>query len=159
MYLAVNVRHEDVLRLDVAVDDALGVGEIERVAGLAQHLGGQLEACPAFALDELVQALALQQLHDHVGRLVRHLPVVVDLDDVRALDLGGGAGLPLEAPQGIGPRRKDLLADEFDAHLGVQRPVVGQPHLSHGPLAQQADEANFRGDLGARAYGHRQRKL
>jgi hypothetical protein len=65
----------------------------------------------------------------------------------------------LEPADGIGPRREDLLADELDAHLRVQGFVVGQPHLAHGPLAQQADEANFRGDLGARAYGHRQQKL
>ena len=86
----------DVAGLDVAVDEAGGVGggqALGHLGGDAQGLGqGQL----AFAFQAGVERFALEQRHGQVGDAVV-LADLVDGDDVVVLDAGGGAGFAQEA--------------------------------------------------------------
>ena len=77
--------HLHVVRLEIAVDDSLGVRRPERLA----HLGAdRLDLLGRHGPpgDGLAQRLALQEFHDEVGLAVRGLPEVEDLDDVRVRD-------------------------------------------------------------------------
>ena len=90
---------EDVGRLDIAMDDPLGVGSGERVG----HMNGDIEEfvdIHGLAPDALLQALALQLFHDDEGM------AVVVFDFVDGADAGmvqqrGGAGLALKALHGL----------------------------------------------------------
>jgi hypothetical protein len=92
---------QDVAELEVTVDDAAGVqgGEgVEDLAGQRHRLAGVLVASDRG--QSLGQGLAFDVDHDHVGLPVL-LAHVVDGTDVRVPDLGGGAGLTLEALEGL----------------------------------------------------------
>ena len=102
-----------VLRLQVAVDDAGAVGPRQAVGELGAEVE-QLGDGQRPARETAPQRLALDVLHDHVvlARLAGRLADVVDLDDVRVVEGGGGAGLPVEPVQqlGIGAERSTLSA-------------------------------------------------
>ncbi len=91
-------REEEVRGLDVAVEDLLLVGHLERAARLRGDAERELGREGAEALEELAEVLAFEELHDHV----RELGLVVDarvedLDDVRGVERGDGARLAMEA--------------------------------------------------------------
>ena len=90
-------REEDVVRLQVAVDDAGRVRLRERARRLRddlRHLGrGERPARD----DRVRERLALEVLHDDVRQPLRAHAVVVDVDGVLRLELGRGACLDLEA--------------------------------------------------------------
>jgi hypothetical protein len=70
----------DVGRLDVAVDDAVAVAEVERGADVGHDLDDALLRHRALALDDLAQGLPVDELHDDVGQraeLALHLAGVV----------------------------------------------------------------------------------
>ena len=80
-------REEEVLRLDVAVDDALGVrgGEhVEELVGEASDLDAS-SRCP-LALPARLERLALEQLHDEEDGAVLGDVVVEDATAPRVLD-------------------------------------------------------------------------
>ena len=84
--------HEDVGRLDVAMDHALRVREGERVGDAANDQRGlRRRRAPAF-LAQLAQVAALQQLHRDVGAVVADAGVEHG-DDVRMAQAAGGARL------------------------------------------------------------------
>ena len=94
---------EEVLGLEVAVDDALGVrgGEPPRdLDRVVERLAQRQRA----ARHALAQRLAFEQLGDHVRRAVVRADVV-DGEDVRVVERAGGARLLLEAPQAVGVSR------------------------------------------------------
>src|SRR5438132_1694527 len=72
-------------------------GDVERLAQ-RQPLGVSLEA--------LEQRLALEELHDQVGRALGELAVVDDLDDARVADAVDRARLVDEAGGEVGVRRE-----------------------------------------------------
>ena len=85
---------DDVLRLQVAVDDAVAVGE----AGGLQHLADHVTACSGVSprVDQLLQRRPFDVLHgDVVGAL--ELAAVEDGDDVRVLQAGRRLRLAAEA--------------------------------------------------------------
>jgi hypothetical protein len=59
---------EDVLGLEIAVDDASPVGGVERRRDLAQDPQRVLGRQATEALEARVEGLALEELHDDVGR-------------------------------------------------------------------------------------------
>ncbi len=99
----------------------------------------------AEALDALVERLAEQQLHDHVGPAVVGDPVVVDLDGVLALDGGGGAGLGDEARAGL--LALDVLeVDELDRDARAEARVLALPDGAHSAAADEAHDLVLAGD-------------
>ena len=86
---------QDVLRLDVAVDDALLVGELQRLADL-RHDDQRLLGASLPALQQLPQGHAVHELHQQVGIAAR-LAEVIDGDDVRMVEPGQRPRLAGEA--------------------------------------------------------------
>ena len=131
-------QHVHVAGLEVAVHDALRVGEGEPVEDLLHDRELVLEAFDLALGEQLPQVAALEQLHGHEGHALL-LAEVVDGDDVRVVQLGRGLGLALEADARalVGA---ELAGDDLDRHLAAEHGVEGPEHLSHGALAELADD-------------------
>ena len=127
---------QDVVRLDVAVHDAVVVGVGERARDVAQDahdLGdGQRPAgqprAQAFALDERHGVVG--ETVDHAGREDRH--------DVRLLERGGDPDFALEAAGGH--RRGDLGRQDLHHHLAAEPLLVGDEDPGHAATAELALE-------------------
>ena len=91
---------EDVGRLEIAMDDAGGVGGVERVGDLDAEADDGADRHRAGG-HHFVQRQAAEQLHDEIGAPVRlrRLADVVDRADVRVIQRRRRARLALEAPQ------------------------------------------------------------
>ncbi len=79
--------------------------------------------------ESLAEVLPLEELHRDVRRPLKD-SVVDDLDHVRAPDLRGRLGLPLEAGQRDDVAR-ELPLDELDGARDVEAYVRGLPHRPH----------------------------
>ena len=104
-------RQQDVLRLEVAVQDAIAVGGANRGAdgGQDAHRLGGVE--PALALQHVAEVLAADELHDQIGATVGERAVVVDGDDRRMLQARDDLRLAPEPAPGLrvvagGPRAR-----------------------------------------------------
>jgi hypothetical protein len=89
--------HENVRRLDVPMDDALGVGRVQRIGNLNRQLQHFLrpEWLPGKAL---LQGLPLQILHGDEG-LAFVLANLVNRADIGMVECRGGPCFPLETLQ------------------------------------------------------------
>ena len=129
---------QDVLGLDVAVDDAVAVGVVERRGGLggdAHRVGhGQL----LLAADPVADGLALDERHDVIEEAVG-VARVDESQDVRVLQVGGGLDLGQEAfgaDDGA-----EFGAQDLDRDLAVVLDVLGQVHGGHAARAEFALES------------------
>jgi hypothetical protein len=143
-------RHQDVVALEVAVDDAEVVRARERGAHLLEDVDAARERHGA--LRELArERRADEVLHDEVELALFRLADVVDVDDVRVVDAVGRARLAqhpraevgLAAQVGANELQRDHPVDEDvtgaidDAHSAFARPslqtVATRDHTSeHG---------------------------
>ena len=143
---------EDVAGLDVAVDEAGVVGGVEGRRDARADVDRQLGAEPGLHVEQLAQALAVDELHDD-GLAALVLEHVVDGDDVRVGQAGDGDGLAAEAlgDDGVGGQAR---LEPLEGDLAVERDVGGQPHLGHPALGQPPLEPVAAGEhdrrLGAR---------
>jgi hypothetical protein len=154
------LRDHDVVRLDVAVDDALGVAVLERLGDLDGDLHDLAEGrAPA---PELVQVGALDQGH-HEEQRPLVASQVVERDDRGVVHLRDHLRLPLEALLGLGAqqRGRDQLDRDVTVEQRVARPVddphsaaaelgcdlvaVGQPAADH--LASSGAGVSARGSM------------
>ena len=99
---------QDVLRLDVAVDDAVAVGVVERVGHLDGDRAPRVDRKLALGVEPVAQRLPLHHRHDEVQDR-RRLAGVVQREDVRMVQPRGEADLAEEA-----------LAAERLGELGAQ---------------------------------------
>ena len=139
-------RHEQVLGLEVAVDDA----SLVRGRKAAHDLDGIVNglASPQRARGQPIpERLSLEQLRHDVGSAVVP-PSVVDGDDVGVVECAGGLGLVLEAPQPLDVLR-DVGAHHLERDLARQALVAGAVDLAHAALAQQGEHL-VRPDASAR---------
>ncbi len=118
---------QDVLRLQVAVDDPLAVGE----AGGVEDLPGEVDRVlgPHPALDQVLQRGAVDVLHgDEVG--VAEDTAVEDPDHVRVLEPGRRLRLALEALDELLVLREAVVQD-LDRHVAVELGVLREPDVRH----------------------------
>ena len=110
------------------------VGVVERQRDARADVAGQLGAQALLGVEQLPQALALDELHHHglTPVLFEH---VVHRDDVRVVQAGGGDGLTAEA-FGDDLVGREVRLEPFHRHLAVEREVDGQPHLGHATLGE-----------------------
>ncbi len=78
--VAFGINH-DIARLNIAVDDPLPMGIIERTGDLAHHIRdfGQWERPP---IEDIFQCATLQKPHDDIGWIMQTI-IVVYRDDIR----------------------------------------------------------------------------
>ena len=87
--------HDDVRRLDIAVDDALGVRVVDRGRDL-RHQAHDDFGTESLALEKLRNGLAFDILHREPGDLILGVADVVERDDVGVRQPPRGAGLGRE---------------------------------------------------------------
>ena len=136
---AFGARHEhDVLRLDVSVHDAVGVGLVQGAGDLLDDVAGLFERERVrFVVDAIAQRPTLQQLHCIKNEAFFGDTTVKDLDDAGVGDRGERLDLALEAGELVLPG----VGGQLERDLGLQRRVEGAPHLAHPAAADQLDEA------------------
>ena len=122
---------------------AAAVGMPERVKQLTHQPHGLLGTEAKLGVEQVLQRLAAwHQLHHDVGQ-IGLVVVVVNLDDIGVLELGGRLRLGQKAP-GIflGIAGVDVvLADDLDGHeFAPQQAVPAFIDDTHRALAQRADD-------------------
>jgi hypothetical protein len=131
---AVLVGEEDVLGLQVAVNDAEAVGLVQGAADLHQDRDGSLVRERTLLADDLVQVLAVQELHHDVERAVLQLAVQEHLHGVLVRQVAHRPGFAAEAGRQVLPVRelgvKDLHRDE-----PVERRLRGSVDRAHAARA------------------------
>src|SRR6185369_12313449 len=144
-------RDEQVLRLQVAVDDALVVRGGEAVRDL--HRVVRRAAGRELAAGERrAQRLSLEQLLDDVRRALR-LADVVDGRDVRVVEDAGGLRLLLEAAEAVailGEGRRKNLDGDVPGETRVPR-AVDLSHPARADLAEDLVGSELR--PGGKAHG------
>ena len=129
---------EQVLRLDVAVDHAMVVGVLEGLGRFAGDAHRVLDRKLPLARQPVAQRFALYKGHGE-PELAGGFAGVMDRENVRMLQAGGGLDLALEA---VGAERLGQFGME---HLEGHRPfvpeVVGQVDRGHAPAPEFALEA------------------
>ena len=109
--------------------------KIQRLGDVADHRRRPGEFDGLFALQNLFEGLAANELHREVVD-----PFVlahgVGLHDVGMVQFGGGASFPEEAFD-VFLVIDVLLLQHFQCHRTIQRDLFGEEHLAHSALAQR----------------------
>ena len=137
------VAEHDVAGLEVAVDDAARVGEVD---GLADAGEGGEELAPreladgvvlphAQRVDDALEGHPADALHREVQRAVGIAAEVVDGDDGRVLELPLHARLPEEPRAGVAVRAAAGL-HALDGDVAPDAAVDAGPHDAHPALAE-----------------------
>ena len=132
----------DVGGLDVAVDDAVLVAEVQRLARVGDHLDGALRLHRAVGVHDVAQRDAVDVLHHDVGqRPVRRLRLagVVHRDDRRVVQRGGVLGFAAE-PQIEAGIAGQVCAQHLDRDVSVQPHVAGEMDFGHAAEAEDLAE-------------------
>jgi hypothetical protein len=132
---------EEVLRLDVAVDDALLVGRgehVEQLIGDREHLG-RLEPLPGAPRGPGVDGLTLEQLHHQEDCAVLRGVVVEHGDRARVIDGIGRVALAEEALARLRVRAQLEVQHLHRPALAVA--VSGGVHRGHPAHAEEGVEA------------------
>jgi hypothetical protein len=147
--------HQNVFRLDVAVDDAQIVGKLERVANL-RHDGQRFARRDAARREQLAQRDAIHEFHEQVIHSAR-LAEIMDGDDVRVAQPRQGLGLLFEA-RGEGGIFLPSRRDNFQGDQAVEPGLAGFVHDAHAAPSQALDDfqlGKVLGDLAGRGRGRR----
>ncbi len=137
--IAGTVTKKDVLGLEVAVNNALGVTGGKRARALHQD-GDRLADGDAFAPHARRQAFSVEEFHDDVlerDAIERRFAKVDDVDDVRVADVVDGLGFIEEALHDVG-LASQLFVQDFDRHALADRRVHAEIHRAHPAFANLA---------------------
>ncbi len=160
---------QDVLRLDVAMNNAVAVGVIESGGNLCSQAHSIGHRQLLLAVQPIAERLTLDERHDVEEGLSPQPPLrfaerghdyrtgVMQREDVRVLQVSRGADLG-EKALGADDRGK-LGAENLDRHLACMAKVFSQVDCGHPPLAQLAFDPVPVGQAGREAIewraGHR----
>ena len=144
------IRDEDVRRLDVSVDDAPGVGRIERLGDLRAEFDDQA-GVQRPARQAMLQRLPLQEFHGDEGLAVV-LADFVDRANVRVVQRRCGASLTQK------PLKSQLFArnafrKELQRDGPPERGVLGTVYDSHPTAAQSCGDSVVRHALPKEGIG------
>ena len=142
---------EDVRRLDVAVDDAAVVGDLEGAGDVGGDAGGLARGEGPVLAQDRGEVLALDELHDDV-RARRVFAEVEHGDDVRVAERRRGPRLVAEAREEVGVLA-ELGPQELDRHVALELRVARPVDRGHAALAEQLEQAVASAE-GAPDLGH-----
>jgi hypothetical protein len=133
--LVVDERHEDVGRLEVAVDDGLLVGVLHRIAGLNEQLEPRAQR-QLVTVGEVRDRLALHELHDEVGPARFGGAGVEDLGNVGMVHQRQSLALALEARDDLARIHAEL--HDFERNRAVNRcALLGPVDAAHPALTDE----------------------
>ena len=135
---------ENICGLDVAVDDAFGVGGIECVGDLISYIEDLIERHGA-AGDAMFQRLAVEVFHGDEPLAVVFVDFV-DGADVGMIQRGGGLGFAFETGQGLRIFGY-IVRQEFQGDEAVKFGVFGFVDYAHAAAAEFFDDAVMRDGL------------
>ena len=139
---------QDVLRLQVAVDDALVVGSFEGGAHLAGEFEGAVEGEASFVVDQAGKIAAFDEGHgDELD--AADVAQIVYAEDVLLRDLAGQQELLFEALHGLRIGGQ-LGTDEFEGDGAAEFVVVGLVDGAHAAFAEQGLDAVAGAERGTR---------
>ena len=130
---------QDVVGLDVAMDDARGVGGVERSGDLAQQPDRFGRRQRPVGGDPALEVAALDQAHGD-DQLAVLLAGVVDGDDVGVVETGGEARLAQE-PFAEGLVVGEVAGDHLECHRAVERQVRRPVDDAHPAARDQRVDA------------------
>src|SRR6185437_5636892 len=125
-------------RLDVAVDDAVLMAEVQRLARVGDDLDGSARWQGAVGVHDVAQGDTVDVFHDDVGQRPGgglRLAGVVDGDDGRVIQRGGVLCLTPEAQVEAGIAGQ-IRAQHLDRDVAMQADVAGQVNLGHTSEAE-----------------------
>ncbi len=134
------VDQEHVLRLEVPVDDSLGMGGGQSVTDLNGHFTKIPPGEPAKLLEPVGQVGALQVLHHEEDTLVLSGAKVGDVHDVLVTNSARRLGLADEARDHFAAVG-ELLVEHLQGDLFLDDHMLGQVYDPHPPLPQQLEDA------------------
>jgi hypothetical protein len=141
---------QDVARLDVAVDDVVAVGVVQRVGRLPRDADRLVHAELALAVELVPERLALDERH-HVVEEPVGLARIEEGQDVGVLQVGGGLDLREEA---LGADDGgELGLEDLEGDLALVLDVLGQVDAGHAALAELAPDLVAAGEGGLQAGG------
>ena len=143
--------HDDVRRLDVAMDDELTMSLLQRGADVREEVEAFVDGQPLFVA-EAIDVAALDVLHDEIRPAIRGASAVEQLRDVRMTERRENAPFAFEAPVDVfgasgafdefeRAALRELDAGAFDE---IDRAHAAAPDLAnHAPAADAlADSAS-----------------
>ena len=131
-------QHHEIGGLDVAMDDAAAVRVSQAIAGL--HDVSQLfyDGDLPVAGDDLIERLAVEELHHQIG-IALMIAQVIDDDDVGVLQHAGGFGLTVEALEQVGILGK-AAGHHLDGDDALDEVIHRLVHDAHAALAQNLND-------------------
>lgn len=127
---------EDVLGLEVAVQDAEAVRFGERGEDLQRDVDDALPRERVVARDDVLERVALDELHHDVRDAVRGLSVVDDRNAVRMVEARRVVGLARE-PSVAGLIVEEVRREDLGGERLAERQLLGFVHPTHRPFADQ----------------------
>src|SRR6478672_10229676 len=129
------ILEENVLRLDVAVDDAVAVRVVERARYFTGDAERVLDRQLPLAIESRTKGFAFDVRHD-VEQLAVSGAGIVNGKDVRMREMRDELDLPLEA---LGAHREaDVVAHDFHRDPAIVLEIARQVHGSHRAVAELA---------------------
>ena len=127
---------DDVVRLDVAVNDPVAVGERERAQDLARIVDRDRDRCRAVADEQLLERAPVEVLHrDVVGAL--GATAIEDRDDVRVVQPRGALRLAPEPLDELLIRRVSVV-EQLQRDAAPELLILGEVHVGHPARAELA---------------------
>jgi hypothetical protein len=151
-------QQEHVPRLEIAMDDPLGVRHRQGRCELLHDLRGRARLQPSDALETLLEVLAVQVLHHQVRLARRRRAEVQHLDDVRVGELGRHLHLAAEARQRL-RMGGQLLRHHLDRHALARPDLGGFVDRAHPADPDRAHDLVALAQHGADRQIHRSRSL
>ena len=138
-------RQQYVARLNVAVDDSLGVSVFEGFGDLAGDAKDVARRHAALLLHDLAQTPSFDVLHDEVV-LISLLHGVVDADDRRMVEARGELSLSHEASERVG-LREVARVQHLESHRAVEERQVRAVDESHPAFGDEGFEGALADNL------------
>ncbi|MFT5354917.1 MAG: DNA mismatch repair protein MutL, partial [Polyangiales bacterium] len=131
---------KDILRLHVAVNDALGMGRRQSTRALARDIKDPLDAQRSVTGDEIREVLAFEEFHDEVALTRRSTAEVRDIHDILVTDTRCALRLLAEALHHFGARR-EIIAKHLDGDAFLDGHVEAFIHKPHAAFADAPDDS------------------